>query len=184
MLPHMQNITYWFKIHIDKVFVSEEIDICTSTQLEKSSCNKIFFMGVHYLGHPARKHHHVNIIVHCFYITWWFTSQFGENFTIFMGNWKKGASPISQHLTLWQSRAYNNHTYHLLKWSAILWLFSLYLFLLGKFLQMADPSNDKCHYWSIHVTHVSPANTLKDEKNKKHYFHDSVAFHILEHGIK
>jgi len=42
-------------------------------------------MGVHYLGHPARNSHHVNIIVHCFYITWRFTAEFGENFTIFMG---------------------------------------------------------------------------------------------------
>jgi hypothetical protein len=122
------------KIHIYKVFMSEESNICTSTQLKKSLCNNIFFMGVHYFGHPARNRHHVNIIVHCSYITSPFTSEFGENFTIFMGNWKQGASPKSQHLTLWQSRAFNKHTYHLLQWSAILWLLSLSLFILGKFL--------------------------------------------------
>jgi hypothetical protein len=74
------------KIHIDTVFMPEESNICVSTQLEKSLCNKIFFMGVHYLEHPDRNRHHVNIIVHCFYITSRFTSQSGANFTIFMGN--------------------------------------------------------------------------------------------------
>lgn len=142
--PHKQHTTCWFKIHVDKVFTSEECNICTSTQFEKSLHIKIFFMGVHYLGHPARKRHHVNIIVHCFYMTWQFTTQFGVKFTIFMGNWKQGASPISQQLTLWQSRAFNKHTYHLLQWSTILRLLSLYLFLPGKFLQIADSSNDKC----------------------------------------
>jgi hypothetical protein len=47
---------------------------------------------------------------------------------------------------------------------------------------MADSSDDRYQWQSDHVNCVSLVNTLKNEKNKKPYFHVSVAFHILEPG--
>jgi hypothetical protein len=35
---------------------------------------------------------------------------------------------------------------------------------------------------SVHVSHISPANTLKKRKIKKSYFRGSVALHTLQHS--